>query len=288
MFNFKNTQGIKGILFHCCVLVIVLFAIGPFLWLIITSISLQRELLHVPPHWIPHQPTLKNYMSLIYGGERIMETASHFKYSILNSLVVAGFVALICLAIGSAAAYSFARLHFKGNYPLFLSVIFIQMIPVVALIIPLYILMNKIGLLNTKLSLILAYSSFTLPFVIWVMRGYFETIPVNLEDAAAIDGCSPLGILLRIVLPLSAPGLVATGIFAFLTAWNEFFMALVFTSSYASKTVPVLISEFGGRYSIDYGLMGAATVIASVFPVFLALIFQKYIVRGLTSGAVKG
>jgi len=162
------------------------------------------------------------------------------------------------------------------------------MIPVVALIIPLYILMNKIGLLNTKLSLILAYSSFTLPFVIWVMRGYFETIPVNLEDAAAIDGCSPLGILLRIALPLSAPGLVATGIFAFLTAWNEFFMALVFTSSYASKTVPVLISEFGGRYSIDYGLMGAATVIASVFPVSLALIFQKYIVRGLTSGAVKG
>lgn len=288
MFTPQSIRMIKRILFHCCVLIIVIFAIGPFLWLVITSISLQRELLHVPPHWIPHQPTLKNYISLIYGGGGIMETASHFKRSILNSLVVAGFVTLICLAIGSVAAYSFARLHFKGRYFLFLAVIFIQMIPVVALIIPLYILMNKIGLLNTKLSLILAYSSFILPFVIWVMRGYFETIPGNLEDAAAIDGCSPLGILLKIIFPLSAPGLVATGIFAFLTAWNEFFMALIFTSSYFSKTVPVLISEFSGRYSIDFGLMGGATVIASVFPILLALVFQKYIIQGLTSGAVKG
>jgi multiple sugar transport system permease protein len=142
--------------------------------------------------------------------------------------------------------------------------------------------------LNTPYVLIATYLSFTLPFAIWLMASFFETIPVELEDAARIDGCSRIGTLFRVILPISTPGLISTGLFVFLLAWDEFFFALIFTSTDAAKTVPVAIAEFTGRYVVDVTAMMTGGVVAALPPVLLALIFQRYIVRGLTAGAVKG
>jgi multiple sugar transport system permease protein len=143
-------------------------------------------------------------------------------------------------------------------------------------------------LLNTPYILIITYLSFALPFAIWLMASFFQTIPIELEDAARIDGCTRLQTLWRIIMPISAPGLVSTGLFVFLTAWDEFFFALIFTSTVAAKTVPVAIAEFTGRYVVDVGGMMTGGVLAAIPPVLLSLIFQRYIVRGLTAGAVKG
>jgi len=163
-----------------------------------------------------------------------------------------------------------------------------QFLPIVVLIIPLYMIMRWFGLLNTRLALIIADCSFILPLIIWLMRGYFESVPKDIEDMARIDGCSRFGAIFRIVLPLSTPGLAASGIFAFIIAWNEFFTALILSSTLKSKTVSVLISEYSSKVGVDFVAMAAAGVIASLPPVILAIIFQKYIVQGLIAGAVKG
>lgn len=260
----------------------------PFLWLVISSISTRSELLSVPPNWIPHNPTFKNYYDIITGGARSSEVARMFKYTLYNSFVISSTVTIISLVVGTLAAYSFARLNFFLRNQALLVIIGTRMIPAVSIIIPLYVVVLKMGLLDTKIVLILLYLSFTLPFVIWIMTSFFKSIPTDLEDAARIDGCSRLEALWRIIIPISGPGLVSTSIVAFLLAWDEFFFALIFTSTYNAKTVPVAIAEFTGRHAIDYSAMATGGVLAAIPPILLALFFQKYIVRGLTAGAVKG
>jgi len=275
------------ILIYTLVILIFLLTIAPFCWLIISSISMKAELLSVPPHWIPKNPTLKSYKEILFGGARTTRAARYFKQAVGNSIVVAGSATALCLAIGSIASYSFTRLRFRGRRPLLLTILATQMIPAVGIIIPIYVVMMNLRLLDTHLGLFVTYSSFVLPLMIWIMMGYFQTIPVDIEDAARIDGCSRLGALFRVVLPLAAPGLAATGIFAFIVAWNEFFIALVLTESKA-KTLPVLISEFSTKFGADYVMMSTGGVLASLPPVILALTFQKFIIKGLTGGAVKG
>jgi multiple sugar transport system permease protein len=162
------------------------------------------------------------------------------------------------------------------------------MIPEVSLIIPLYIAASSLQLINKPIVLIVAYLSFSLPYAIWMMAAFFQTVPIELEDAARIDGCSRLGILWRVVMPISVPGLISTAMFVFLLAWDEFFYALIFTSTLAAKTVPVAIAEFVGRYAVNITGMMAGGIIAALPPVILGLIFQRYIVSGMTAGAVKG
>jgi multiple sugar transport system permease protein len=162
------------------------------------------------------------------------------------------------------------------------------MLPPIAILISLYLTMVQLHLLDTRLGLILVYCSFITPFVLWIMSGYFRSIPRDLEDAARIDGCSRVGALFRVVLPLARPGLLATGLFGFLLAWDEFLYALVFTSSLSSKTIPVAIAEFTGRHAVDFGMMATGGVLASLPPLVIAFVFQRYIVGGLASGAVKG
>ena len=285
--NFLKLLQPYKVLIYILVIIIFIFTVAPFTWLIITSISARKELFSIPPHWIPHSPNLKAYKAIIFGGARTMRAARYFKSSLLNSLIVASCVTLSCLIIGSTASYSFTRLKFPGRQPLLLLILTTQMIPAVAIVIPLYVVMMKLHLLDTHLGLIIAYSSFILPLVVWVMMGYFQAIPLDIEDAARIDGCSRIGALARIVLPLAAPGLAATGVFTFIIAWNEFFLALIFTAITA-KTLPVLVSEFSTKFGADYVMMGAGGVLASLPPVALALIFQKFIIKGLTGGAVKG
>lgn len=275
------------VLIYTLVVLIFLFTIAPFCWLIISSLSIKTELLSVPPHWIPKNPTLRSYQQILFGGARTTRAARYFKQAVANSIVVAGCATALCLVIGSVASYSFTRLRFRGRHSLLLMILATQMIPAVAIVIPIYVVMMTLRLLDTHVGLFITYSSFVLPLMIWIMMGYFQTIPIDIEDAARIDGCSRLGALVRVVLPLAAPGLAATGIFAFIVAWNEFFLALILTQT-AAKTLPVLVSEFTTKFGADYVMMSTGGVLASLPPVLLALTFQKFIIKGLTGGAVKG
>ena len=214
--------------------------------------------------------------------------SSDFSKSVLNSVIVATATTIVALGLGTPAAYAFARLEIPFKTVLLLFILGLTMLPTVSIIIPLFVIGQRLGLLNTRLYLIICYTTFTLPFVIWIMNGYFRTIPQEMEDAAKIDGCSTPALFLRIALPLAAPGLAATAIFTFLTAWDEFMLALIFTSTYASKTLPIAVSEFVGRFSIDWGLMNAGGLVATLPPLIVALLMQKYLIEGLTAGAVKG
>jgi multiple sugar transport system permease protein len=206
----------------------------------------------------------------------------------LNSLTIATAVTGIALVVGVPAAYAFARLRFPGRSRLVLIFMATYMLPPIALVIPLYQIMSGLDLLDTTMALIIIYSSFVTPFVIWIMRGYIEGISPELDDAARVDGCSRLGALIRVILPVSAPGLVSTGLLSFLLAWDEFFYALVMTQTNAAKTVPVALNDFIGRHGIDFGLLAAGGVIAAIPPVLIAFVFQRYLVAGLTAGGVKG
>ena len=267
---------------------VLIFIYLPIAWLVISSVSTRVELLSVPMHWIPQNPTLKNYIDILTPGATTSEVARTFKVTMRNSLLVASSVTLICLLVGSLAAYALVRIEFPFRRTMLIGILGTRMIPEISLVIPLYVLASRLSLLNSPLVLIITYLSFALPFAIWLMAAFFETIPTELEDVARIDGCSRLRTLFQIIIPISAPGLVSTALFIFLLAWDEFFFALIFTSTISAKTVPVAIAEFTGRYAVDITAMMTGGVLAALPPVLLALIFQRYIVSGLTAGAVKG
>jgi multiple sugar transport system permease protein len=267
---------------------VLMFIYLPVSYLLLTSVSTRAELLSVPIHWIPENPTFKNYIDILTPGTATSEVARTFKITLRNSLLVASSVTIISLVFGSMAAYALSRIRVPFRNTMLLGIMGTRMIPEVSLVIPLYILAVRVGLYNKPPVLIITYLSFALPFAIWLMASFFDTIPLELEDAARIDGASHLRTLVSIILPISAPGLVSTALFVFLTAWDEFFFALIFTSTVAAKTVPVAIAEFTGRYVVDVGGMMTGGVLATIPPVLLSLIFSRYIVSGLTAGAVKG
>ena len=281
-------KRLRPVVLFLLVIPVLLFIYLPVAWLIISSISTRAELLSTPIHWIPQQPTFENYLDILLPVQGTSEVAKTFRITLMNSLIVATSVTVIALVIGSLASYALVRLRFPFRQPLLIGILGTRMIPEISLVIPLYLFATRIGLFNSPAILIITYLSFALPFAIWLMAAFFDTIPVELEDAARIDGCSRLEILWRIILPISAPGLVSTGLFVFLTAWDEFFFALILTSTIAAKTVPVAIAEFTGRYVVDVGGMMTGGVLAAIPPVLLSLLFQRYIVSGLTAGAVKG
>jgi multiple sugar transport system permease protein len=267
---------------------VLLFIYMPVFYLVLSSSSTRAEILSVPIHWIPQNPTLKNYIDILTPGTATSEVAKTFKITLRNSLLVASSVTVISLIVGSLAAYALSRIRMPARQTLLMGIMGTRMIPEVSLVIPLYLLAARFGMLNKPPVLILTYLSFALPFAIWLMAAFFETIPVELEDAALIDGCTRIRTLFAIILPISTPGLVSTALFIFLSAWDEFFFALIFTSTVAAKTVPVAIAEFTGRYVVDVGGMMTGGVLAAIPPVILSLIFSRYIVSGLTAGAVKG
>lgn len=267
---------------------VLLFIYAPLAWLFISSISTRAELLNTPIHWIPQNPTFKNYIDILTPGTVTSEVARTFKLTLRNSLLVASSVTLISLVTGALAAYALVRIRFRFRESLLIAILGTRMIPEVSLVIPLYILAATFGWLNRPIILIVTYLSFALPFAIWLMAAFFQSIPLELEDAARIDGASRLQTIWKIILPVSAPGLVSTALFVFMGAWDEFFFALIFTNTVAAKTVPVAIAEFSGRYVVDISAMMAGGVLAAIPPVLIALLFQRYIVSGLTAGAVKG
>jgi multiple sugar transport system permease protein len=267
---------------------VLFFIFFPILWLFSASLTTQVELYAVPPHWIPQHLTLQNYIEIIFPNQATSSVPRSFAIALLNSIKIASAVTVISIVLGSLAGYALVRIPFKFNRTIQLGVIATRMIPEVSLILPLFIIASSLKLINKPTILIIAYMSFALPYVIWMMAAFFQTVPVDLEDAARIDGCTRLGILFRVVMPISTPGIVSTAMFTFLLAWDEFFYALIFTSTLASKTAPVAMAEFVGRYAVNINGMMAGGIIAALPPVILAFIFQRYIVSGMTSGAVKG
>lgn len=284
-------QILVQVIIYLLVLMLVFAVVAPFAWMILSSISPQTELSAVPPHWIPEQPTLERYKALYRGagnnGAILPAGVEKFVRGFTNSMAVSIMTTIICVTAGSMAAYALARLPIPGKSRVMVGILGSQMLPIVVIVIPLYLLMQQLVLMDSWRGLILLYSGFMLPTVIWIMHNYFLTIPQELEQAAMIDGCSRISAFVRVILPLSGPGLVAVAAFTFLSSWNEFFMALIFTASNA-KTIPVVVTEFSSQFGTDYGLMATGGVLGSIPPLILAFLLQRYIVAGLTAGAVKG
>jgi multiple sugar transport system permease protein len=279
---------LRKLLLFLLTLPVLFFIFFPILWLFSASLSTQAELYAIPPHWIPQHLTFQNYLDIIFPNLATSSVPRTFAVALMNSFKIASAVTVICIVIGSLAAYALVRIPFRFNRTIQLGIIATRMIPEVSLILPLFIIASSLGLINKPIVLIVAYMSFALPYAIWMMAAFFQTVPIELEDAARIDGCTRLGILFWVVMPISVPGLVSTAMFTFLLAWDEFFYALIFTSTLAAKTAPVAIAEFVGRYAVNINGMMAGGIIAALPPVILAFIFQRYIVSGLTAGAVKG
>ncbi len=274
------------VLIHLAAVLVSLVFLAPFAWLLVASLSSPVDLLSVPLHWIPKHVSFDRYEQIFSSsGGTIF---GNFRAALINSTIVASATVGISMTIGVFGAYAFSRLRFRGARATLLLFLSTYMVPPIALVIPMYLIMVKLHLLDTRLGLIIVYCSFATPFVLWIMGNYFQTIPRELEDAARVDGCTRIGALFRVILPLARPGLLSTMLFAFLIAWDEFLYALVFTSTNAAKTIPVAIAEFTGRFTTDFGLQAAGGILAAVPPVLIAVIFQRYIVGGLSAGAVKG
>ena len=273
---------------HVAAVFMALVVLAPFTWLVISSISPSAELLSPHPHWWPDHPTFERYRAIFGSEGGGGDVAANFRSAMINSFVVASVTTAVSLVVGVLGGYAFARLTFRFRRTSLFGFLAIYMLPPIALVIPLYLAMANLGLLDTKIGLIVTYSSIVTPFCLWTMSNYFLSLPRDLEDAARVDGCSRMGALVWVILPLARPGILTTGMFGFLLAWDEFLYALIFTSSTQAKTIPVAIAEFTGKHSSDFGLIAAGGVLATIPPVLLALALQRYIVGGLTSGAVKG
>jgi multiple sugar transport system permease protein len=267
---------------------VLLFIFFPIVWLFSASLSNQVELYAVPPHWIPQNPTLQNYLDIIFPSLAVSSVPRTFAVALLNSVKIAAAVTAISIVFGSLAAYTLVRIPFGFNRQIQIGILGTRMIPEVSLIIPLFIVATRLQLINKPVILIITYLSFALPYAIWMMATFFQSVPLELEEAALLDGATRLEILIRVVMPISIPGLISTAMFVFLLAWDEFFYALIFTSTLAAKTAPVAIAEFIGRYSVNINGMMAGGILAALPPVILGLLFQRYIVSGMTAGAVKG
>jgi multiple sugar transport system permease protein len=266
-------------------LLLLVFVLAPFAWLLVSSLSERRDLISVPLAFPPGRMSLERYAA-IFGTEG-NEIARAFKYALINSLVVACLVTAVGLFVGALASYAFARLRFLFKDKLLYALLFTYMIPPVVIVLPLYVAISGLGLLDRKATLVFLYLSMTIPFIVWVMRSYFGSISRSFEEAALIDGCTRLQTLRYVYVPMARPGLIATGILAFLLSWDEFFFSLIFTSSLAAKTIPVAIAEFTGKNAVDYGMITTGGVIASIPPLLIAIFFQRYIVMGMTGGGNK-
>lgn len=279
---------LANVALYAAVLLVCAWVIAPFAWLVISSVSTRAQLTTVPLQWIPDRLNLEEYRNVFLGGEGSTSVHRSVRRGSLNSLLIAGGATLISLVAGSLAAYAVARLRFRLQGSFLATMLATQLLPTVVLIIPMYVVFRNLRLLDTPIALMLADIAIILPLIIWILKGYFEGIPEELEDAARIDGCTRAGALVRVVLPLSRPGLAASGMFAFIIAWNEFFTAFILSATLDSKTLSVIVAEFSSKVGVDYVAMSTAGVLTSLPPVLLALVFQRYIIQGLTAGAVKG
>ena len=270
------------------VTVLILLAIFlPVIWMVISSVSPREELLATPPHWIPGTIDLHHYADILLPTDASDDVALTFRAALLNSIQVGLLVTFIGLLFAIPAGYALARIPMRGARVTITLILATRMLPAISTVIPLYLVAATLGLLDTKAVLVVLYLSFVLPFAVWILSGFFASVPKEVEEAAMIDGAGRVRTLIGVVLPVALPGVAATAIFSFLLSWDEFFFPLIFTSTRDAKMVPVAISEFTGRHAVDFGAMATGGVLAAIPVVIIALLFNKLIVSGLTAGAVK-
>lgn len=280
----SQSSGInfKQILLWIGVIFILIFCLAPVLWQVLTSFKVNEAITAVPNVYFPtlDQLTLSHYLNLDWI----------FLRYVLNSFIVSFTSTLLCLAVGAPAAYTLARLKIPGENIILVFVLIISLFPYVLLFLGLLEMVKFVGLANNYLALIVPYTAINLPLTILVLRSFFQQLPKDLEDSAKMDGYNTVQMLLKIVLPLTIPALVTTGILTFIFAWNEFIFALTFITREEMKTIPVAVAQIGGSsaFEIPYGPIAAATVAGTIPLIILVLIFQRRIVQGITAGAVKG
>ncbi len=264
---------------YAAAVVVGAFAIVPLYWMVVTSLKPQAEVRTAEPVFWPSEVTFARYADVVERG--------FFTY-LTNSLIVAGTVTVLGVAFAAFAGYALARFDLSVKRYLLLLVLATQMFPVVVLLIPLFTVMRNLGLLDSYIGLIVTYLSFSTPLAVWILRGFFQGIPAELEDAALVDGCTRFMALTRIVLPLAGPGLAACAIFVFIGAWNEFLFALTFISQDSMRTLPVALQAFTGRSGIDFGAVMAFSTLFTLPAVVFFLFVHKRLSTGMVSGAVKG
>ena len=263
---------------------LTMFALMPMAWMIVTSIKSQFAATQYPPQWIPSEPTLDEYRRLLSPASKV---GQEFLRYLLNSLWVSFATTALGVVVAVPAAYAFSRFRFPGRNLLFYSVLLRNMFPAVVFLMPLFIMMRWMGLVNTHAALILTYLTFGLPLSIWLLKGFYDNIPVQLEQAARIDGASRFQAFILIVMPLSTPGIIATAIYSFIMAWNEYVYALTFINDKTRLTLSVGLQRFFAEFATNWPGLMAASFIMSVPVVVLFLFLQKYFVKALTEGAVK-
>lgn len=272
----KKTGRILG---HLLTLILLIFLLFPFYWMILTSVKPESELFTArATYWTAHA-TGENYVKLF----------RHFDFikPIGNSALVALITTAVSLCVSTMAAYAFSRYRFKGRKVMMIMFLSNNMFPTVLLLSPLYSIMRRIGLLYTPWALVLSYTTFTIPFSVWLLNGYFGDLPISLEEAAMIDGANRVQGFFKVVLPILSQALIATGVYIFMTSWNEYTYAVMFTNQ-NGRTVPVVLASLVGSFGVDWGLLSAGGVI-TIIPVCIMFFFaQKRLVEGLTAGAVKG
>ncbi len=274
----RRGRVIGAIFAYAALLALLVLFLFPLLWIVGLSFKTRMQVFASPPLFI-WRPTIHNYVTILGTGA--------FQTAFINSLVIAAEAVLLSICVGVPAAYAFARFRFAGRAPLFMSLLVMRMLPPIAVLVPMYVLFAKLGLAHTRISVVLAYTTFSLPLVVWIMRGFFEELPRELEESAWVDGASRFAAFRHVVLPLVRPGLVAATILCLLLAWNDFIFAAVLTTD-ATRTLPVLMASFSGDVGVDWGSMTASCVLV-VLPVLLfSFAAQRHLVAGLSSGAVKG
>lgn len=258
---------------------ILIFVLLPLLWVLSTSLKSRGETFMTPVSFIPREPTLENYSAI--WRER------NFVTYFANSIVVAFFTTLLCLIVANLAAFGFSRYKMRFGDSLLMFILVSQMIPSVLFVIPYFIMMGQMGLINTKIALIIAHTSFALPFCTWMLRGYYDSIPLSIDEAGRIDGCTRLQVLTKIVFPLSIPGNMATLIFVFMQSWNEYLFSMSLVTVDRMYTVPVGIAMFMGEYQTAWNELMAASLAASIPTIIIYLLVDKHLIGGLTAGAVR-
>ena len=272
---------LEAALVHAVLIAMVMIVLYPVLWVVKMAFS-PSQAFSLSLSLLPEQWTLHNFRELLTADGGI------FWRQLLNSLVVAGATTVVGVLLSCTAAYAFSRFRFPGRSVGMATFLITQMFPGVVMAIPLYILLDNLGLLNSLTGLVLVYSTTAVPFCVWMLKGYFDTIPVDLEEAAVMDGAGQWTIFTRIVLPLAKPAIAVTALFSFMTAWNEFILAATFLSDERMYTVPVVLQRFVGDHSTEWGYFAAGAIIVSIPVMLLFFKLQTYLVSGLTAGAVKG
>lgn len=265
---------------YCILVIASLIAIFPVFWIFSTSLKPAAEVLSPELTILPQTITLENYRQVLQGGL--------FWQWMVNSVVVALLTTVIGIILAATTAYAISRFDFWGKKTVLFSFLVAQMFPGAILIVPLYNLMKDLGLLNTFTGLVIAYSTLSLPFCVWMLKGFFDAIPISLEEAALIDGMSAWGTFLKIIIPLSLPGLAVTGFFSFITAWNEFMFALTFMTGENHYTLPVGLRTYVFEFNTAWHLMAAGAIIVTIPVLVVFLVAQRFLISGLTAGGVKG